>query len=349
MPQRSDELIRAEGVSRHFSDNSLTNKRSLYAVDDVSFTVMRRERLAVVGESGCGKTTLARLLLGLYEPTSGKIVVDGFGPVHELRKKQLERYRKTAQMVFQDPFAALNPAHQVGSTLRRAVKLYNPAVSGGDAHARVIGLLQTVGLHPAEDFVGKFPHQLSGGQRQRIVIARALALQPSIIVADEPTSMLDVSIGIDILNLLLDIGDKEELTTIIVTHNLGQARYFAQRVLVMYAGTVVEIGPMDPILAHPRHPYTVLLRATTPDPAVMRPEIFPRGEPPSLWNPKPICRFHDRCPVRMQRCAEEFPPLSKVGDGHFVRCFHYTEQSAAASVPAKFGADIFQQGPEDRA
>lgn len=346
MPDANNELIRAEGVSRHFSDNSLTNKRSLHAVDDVSFTVRRRERLAIVGESGCGKTTLARLILGLYEPTSGRIVVDGFGSVHELRKKQLGLYRKTAQMVFQDPFAALNPAHQVGTTMRRAIKLYDPATTNRTAHERALELLRTVGLHPAEDFVAKFPHQLSGGQRQRIVVARALALQPSIIVADEPTSMLDVSIGIDILNLLLDIGEKEELTTIIVTHNLGQARYFAQRVLVMYAGTVVEIGPMDSILAAPRHPYTVLLRATTPDPTVKRPEIQPRGEPPSLWNPKPICRFYDRCPVRMEKCAHELPPLTPVGDGHFVRCYHYPDASNVPA-PAKFGADIFHAHEEE--
>lgn len=339
---QNDELIRVEALSRYFSNNSLTNRRELHAVDEVSFVVRRRERLAIVGESGCGKTTLARLILGLYVPTSGRVDIDGFGAVHGLDRKRMKEYRRTAQMIFQDPFAALNPAHQIGAILRRAVRLEDPSLSTNEANGRVEQLLVTVGLLPAGDFVSKYPHQLSGGQKQRIVIARALAVRPTIIVADEPTSMLDVSIGIDILNLLLDLGAREELTSIIVTHNLGQARYFAERILVMYAGTIVEIGPASAILAAPYHPYTVLLKSTTPDPHAERPEIHPRGEPPSLWDPEPICRFYDRCPVRMDRCKREFPPLTRVGDDHHVRCFHFSERDRSP----KFSAEIFQDNGE---
>ncbi|HUZ17060.1 MAG TPA: ABC transporter ATP-binding protein [Spirochaetia bacterium] len=346
-----DELIVVDSVSRHFSNNALMNRRELYAVHEVSFAVGKGERLAIVGESGCGKTTLARLILGLYPPTSGSIRVDGFGEVHALDRATMKLYRRATQMIFQDPFAALNPAHQIGAILRRAVRLFDRRASLQEQERRSVELLETVGLMPAGDFMSKYPHQLSGGQRQRIVIARALAVRPSILVADEPTSMLDVSIGIDILNLMLDLGDREKLTFIIVTHNLGQARYFAQRILVMYAGTIVEIGPAKVILETPFHPYTVLLLATTPDPHATRPEIRPRGEPPSLWEPKNACRFYDRCPVRLDRCRTEFPPLEQVAPGHYVRCFHYSRSAAAGAEPAigagrpaspKFGADIFQ-------
>ena len=226
--------VKFDHVKKYFvKRQGLFGKASLKAVDDVSFEIRKGEILAVVGESGCGKSTMAKMLCKVYEPTEGSISVNGMDVTGHTGKKDVSRFRKEVQMIFQDPFGSLNPAHKAGRIVGRAVELHYPELSTTQVRERVVELFETVGLTPAADFMEKHPNQLSGGQRQRIVIARALAVKPSILVADEPTSMLDVSIGIDIMNLMLDLQKKEGLTYLYITHNLASARYMANRMVVM--------------------------------------------------------------------------------------------------------------------
>jgi peptide/nickel transport system ATP-binding protein len=226
-------------------------------------------------------------------------------------------------MIFQDPFGSLNPAHTTGEIIARSITLHTKKLSHGEVHRQVIGLLELVGLTPAEDFIGKHPAQLSGGQRQRIVIARALAVNPSIIVADEPTSMLDVSIGIDIMNLLVELKEKQRLTMVYITHNLASARYMADHMAVMYAGTCVEYGEIDEMIERPYHPYTILLLNSTPEP--FREEeiaIAAKEENPDLTSGKPQCMFCARCPLAAERCYNTEPPEIVFGKRR-VKCFLY--------------------------
>nr|WP_238357740.1 ABC transporter ATP-binding protein [Cohnella zeiphila] len=290
-------------------------KTSFQAVRDVSFTLEQGEVLAIVGESGSGKSTIARMLTHLLPPTAGNVSYNG----ESLRdNKALRRSLPTfVQMIFQDPFAALNPHHTIGYIVGRPLQVQKRRK--GDPRPRVLELLTKVGLTPAEDFIDKYPYQLSGGQKQRVVIAKVLGLSPSVIVADEPTSMLDVSIGVDIMNLLLDLRERERLSLILITHNLGSARYMADRILVMYAGQIVESGPSEELIREPRHPYTRLLLQSSPDPwreeADAMEAIEPTGPPPQTG-----CSFRLRCPFASDRCAAESPALKEPETGRFVRC-----------------------------
>ena len=316
--------VKFDHVKKYFvKRQGLFGKASLKAVDDVSFEIRKGEILAVVGESGCGKSTMAKMLCKVYEPTEGSISVNGMDVTGHTGKKDVSRFRKEVQMIFQDPFGSLNPAHKAGRIVGRAVELHYPELSTAQVRERVVELFETVGLTPAADFMEKHPNQLSGGQRQRIAIARALAVKPSILVADEPTSMLDVSIGIDIMNLMLDLQKKEGLTYLYITHNLASARYMANRMVVMYAGNCVEQGGTDDIIQSPLHPYTVLLLSSTPEPfREEKLEIHASEDLPDLAGDMKQCPFASRCPRATDRCRKDKPENYVIGDRQ-VKCFLY--------------------------
>ncbi len=319
------------GVKKHFHHSGIVKKKLLRAVNGVSFEIKEGETLAVVGESGCGKTTLARMLMKLHDPTAGTILVDGRDISGHMSLRAAKRFRNHIQMIFQDPFASLNPSHTVFSIVGRAITLHNRHVKADAVRAKVAELMTLVGLTPPEDFMNKYPGQLSGGQRQRIVIARALAVDPAIIVADEPTSMLDVSIGVDIMNLLIELREKKGLTMMYITHNLASARYLADDMVVMYAGNAVEYGDINQIIAQPYHPYTVLLLNSTPEPfRTERVEIHAGEELPDLLVEQTGCLFRNRCPMAMDKCGRQIPGDYMVGDRR-VKCFLY-ENGAAAPI-----------------
>jgi peptide/nickel transport system ATP-binding protein len=302
----------------------------VHAVEDASLALYPGKALALVGESGSGKTTVARMLARVYEATSGTMtykdrIVDHTFP--------LRAYRRNVQLVFQDPFSSLNPVHNVRYHLSRPLSIYRHASSKSELLEQVLALLRRVSLSPAEQFIEKYPHQLSGGQRQRVAIARALAAHPEVLLADEPVSMLDVSIRLDILNLLLRLKDEEHLALLFITHDIASARYFAENTLVMYAGQTVEGGPSDEVIQRPKHPYTQLLISAAPDPQRVSlmskggSSLPARGEIPSLINPPTGCRFHPRCPHAMPICKQSFPPRTELGGGHWTHCFLYSDHA----------------------
>jgi peptide/nickel transport system ATP-binding protein len=307
-------------------------KSVVHAVEDTSLALYPGRALALVGESGSGKTTVARLLARLYEPTSGSILFRGKPVQGSLGIKQ---YRRHVQLVFQDPFSSLNPVHDVRYHVSRPLRIHGHVQKSFQEREQVLALLRRVSLTPAEQFITKFPHQLSGGQRQRVAIARSLATRPGVLLADEPVSMLDVSIRLDVLNLLLGLKDEEHLALLFITHDIASARYFAEETLVMYAGQSVEGGPSEEVIQQPRHPYTRLLISAAPDPDHLGPDgqkappLPARGEIPSLINPPSGCRFHPRCPHAMEICRQRFPGRTDLGGGHWTHCFLYGEGETA--------------------
>ncbi len=310
----------------------------VHAVEDVSLALFPGRALALVGESGSGKTTVARLLARLYEPTSGSILFRGKSIQSSLALKE---YRHHVQLVFQDPFSSLNPVHNVRYHLSRPLRIHGHARNGEQEREQALSLLRCVSLSPAEQFIIKYPHQLSGGQRQRVAIARSLAPRPEVLLADEPVSMLDVSIRLDVLNLLLRLKDEEHLAFLFITHDIASARYFAEDTLVMYAGQSVEGGPTDEVIQQPRHPYTQMLISAAPDPDRLVPDgqkaapLPVRGEIPSLINPPSGCRFHPRCPHAMGVCRQRFPGRTDLGGGHWTHCFLYSEGDTISSDKQK--------------
>ena len=304
--------------------------QAVRAVEDTSLALYPGRALALVGESGSGKTTVARMLARVYDPTAGALRFNG-QPVKLARGAALREYRRHVQLIFQDPFASLNPVHDVRYHLTRLLRVHGHARTAAQATEQALGLLSRVSLTPAAQFLEKYPHQLSGGQRQRVAIARALAVHPQVLLADEPVSMLDVSIRLDILNLLQRLKNEDHLAFLFITHDIATARYFAEDTTVMYAGQMVEGGPSDAVIQQPRHPYTQLLIAAAPDPARLdadgkRNDTLPaRGEIPSLVNPPTGCRFHPRCPHVMPICREQFPARTELGDGHWTHCFLYPQ------------------------
>ena len=296
----------------------------LHAVDDVSFAVRKEEVLGVVGESGCGKTTLGRTAARLYEPTSGSIVFGGVD-VTKTSEEDLLWFRRRLQMVFQDPYASLDPRMTVGEIIGEPIDIHRIA-SGKERAERVHYLLGLVGLSP--EHANRFPHEFSGGQRQRIGIARALAVDPEFIIADEPISSLDVSIQAQVVNLLTRLQQERGLSFIFIAHDLSMVRHISHRVAVMYLGKVVEIAPSESIYKTPLNPYTRALMSANPipDPDIERGRVRAslKGEVPSPVNPPPGCRFAGRCPQAMEACKHEDPVLKEVEGGHWVSCFLYS-------------------------
>ncbi len=327
----SQAILEAVHLRKYFPIRQLTlfgKGLAVHAVEDNSLALYPGRALALVGESGSGKTTMARMLARLYDPTAGELLFRG-KPVKVRGKRDLRAYRRHVQIVFQDPFSSLNPIHDVRYHLSRPLRLHGHAHNATEEREQILALLNRVSLSPAEQFIQKYPHQLSGGQRQRVAIARALAARPEVLLADEPVSMLDVSIRLDILNLLLRLKDEEQLALLFITHDIASARYFAEDTLVMYAGQTVEGGPSEEVIQRPKHPYTQLLISAAPDPDRMQVEgetastVPARGEIPSLINPPGGCRFHPRCPFAMPVCKERFPRRSDLGGGHWTHCFLY--------------------------
>jgi peptide/nickel transport system ATP-binding protein len=328
---RKDFLFHYGGVGR--------GRRVVQAVERVSLTLYAGRAMALVGESGSGKTTIARILAGMHTPTQGEIRFEG-RPVNLKSAWGMKHYLRNVQYVFQDPFSSLNPVHNVRHHLLRPLKLHGHAQGTGEREMQV--LLEKVNLTPARQFLDKYPHQLSGGQRQRVAIARALAVQPVVLLADEPVSMLDVSLRLDVLNLLLRLKEEDGLAFLFITHDIASARYFAEETQVMYAGQMVEGGPAERVIGQPRHPYTRLLCASAPDPARALRQAGPgdageqhaalRSEPPDLVRPPGGCRFHPRCPQAMAVCRETLPARTSFGDGHWTRCFLYSQGEDASCI-----------------
>ena len=321
----ADVLVRAENLQKHFPvTEGLVLMKTVgwvRAVDGISFEVRRGQTLALVGESGCGKTTTAKLVLRLETPTGGAISMEG-QDIHALGGQELRQFRMQVQAVFQDPWSSLSPRMRVRDIIAEPL-VVNRHVSAREARERVLELLNDVGLRPEQ--ADLFPHEFSGGQRQRIAMASALSVEPSLIVLDEPVSALDVSVQAQIMNLLRDLQVQHNVSYLMVSHNLATVRYLAHEVAVMYLGEIVERAETDDLYEHPLHPYTqALFSAALPaHPALQRDEMILQGEVPSPLNPPSGCRFHPRCPFAKDVCAEVAPEWKEETPGHFVACHLY--------------------------
>jgi peptide/nickel transport system ATP-binding protein len=315
-------LLEARGLSRTFRVGGMRSRGTLHAVDDADFAIGAGEIVALVGESGSGKSTIARLLAQVYRPSGGDILFEGTSLAALRSRRDVMRYRAAVPMVFQDPFSSLNPAYPVSHGILRGLKLHRPDIAPKDRMAEAMTVLTAVGLSPADQVVHRYPYELSGGQRQRIGFAQALAYRPKVILADEPVSMLDISIRIGLLNVMTSLRDERGVSLLYITHDIASARYVADRMMVMYAGRIVEAGPVDAVLGDPLHPYTQLLVAAVPDP---RAELavtseMTRGEPPKVIDPAPGCRFADRCPLARDVCRTTTPPLLELRPGIEAAC-----------------------------
>ena len=313
-------LLEVEGLKKYFR---VGNGKTLKAVDDISFQIKKGQTLGLVGESGCGKTTVGRTLLRIYEPDAGKILFDG-KDISRVSKKEAKELTRRMQMVFQDPYASLNPFFTVGEIVEEGMKIHKMYHSETERMERVYELLEMVGLN--KDHANRFPHEFSGGQRQRVGIARALALNPEFIVCDEPISALDVSIQAQVVNMLMKFQEEMDLTYLFIAHDLSMVRHIADQTAVMYLGTMVEYGSTRDVYEHPVHPYTRGLLSAVPvaDPDYEKAHnrIPMDGEVPSPINPKPGCRFCARCRKATAQCHEETPKLRDVGGGHMAACWN---------------------------
>jgi peptide/nickel transport system ATP-binding protein len=344
----SDELLRVEGLKKHFpvTQGIIFKKEiaAVKAVDGVTFTVNKGETLGVVGESGCGKSTMARCVMRLLDPTGGKVIFDG-RDITKLSQAQMRPVRRDMMMIFQDPYASLNARKRVGFIVGEALQVHEKKRTDRDIKARVQKLLEVVGLNP--EHYNRFPHEFSGGQRQRIGIARALAVNPKLIVCDEPVSALDVSVQAQILNLLKDLQREFDLTYVFIAHDLNVVRYISDRVLVMYLGKVAEHAVAHDLYVAPKHPYTgaLLSAVPIPDPKLgrARQSVVLEGDVPNPINPPSGCVFHPRCPrFNPGVCDVEDPPLVSFGNGHDAKCYYPLERWPLT-------ADEMKQRPEEAA
>jgi peptide/nickel transport system ATP-binding protein/oligopeptide transport system ATP-binding protein len=339
MTGQSTPLLKVESLKKYFPIHQGVFSRVagyVCAVDGVSFQIGRGETLGLVGESGCGKSTLGRTLLKLLEPTEGRIVVEG-EDITDLDASQMMPYRRRMQMIYQDPYASLNPRMSAGEIVGEPLIIHNIYSGPKERRERVAALFERVGLRP--ELMDSFPHEFSGGQRQRIGIARALALNPELIIGDEPVSALDVSIQAQIINLLMDLQDEFKLSYLFVAHDLAVVEHISDRVAVMYLGQIVEITDKTSLFEAPLHPYTEALLSAVPIPRVSarnRSRVILKGDVPSPIRPPPGCRFHTRCPYVMARCRQEEPALREVLPGHWAAChLHDAGVALPSAKPAR--------------
>lgn len=331
---QTETIIEVKGLKKYFKiTTGLIKRKNQYikAVDDVSLTIKRGDIVGLVGESGSGKTTLARLILRLITPTEGTVYING-NDVFKLNAQKLKAVRKDVTVVFQDPAASLNPRVTIGESIMRPLLINN--VSKKDAEAKAKEVLIKVKLD--ESYLDRYPHQMSGGQQQRVSVARALALDPKVMILDEPTSALDISVQAQILNLLLELQTDFQLTYLMITHDLNVVRYISDKIAVMYLGKLVEYGDTDAVFDHPVHPYTKGLMASAPvmDPRRRNREKFlMKGEPDSLINLPPGCRLSSRCPYKTDLCTETVPELMEVGEEHYAACLRHKEIAEQINVP----------------
>ncbi|NJP31003.1 ABC transporter ATP-binding protein [Micromonospora thermarum] len=352
-------VLEAVGLTKHFPvrkrlrDLLTRTTAAVHAVDDVSFVLRRGQVTALVGESGSGKSTVARLLAQLHPRTAGDLLLHGRS-TRVRGGRAFRAYVRRVQLILQDPFASLNPVHTIRYHLTRSLRIHgNAGRSAEDLDKALADLLTRVSLTPPERYLDAFPHELSGGQRQRVAIARALGADPEVLLADEPVSMLDVSIRLGVLNLLRDLKERLDLAILYITHDIASARYFADDTIVMYAGRMVEGGDSETVTKNPAHPYTRLLIESAPDPdritgAGDAADVGGaadadrgHGEPPSLISPPSGCRFHPRCPHAMPRCTVELPPRHDIGDrpGHWAACWLYDPATVTAEGPGSAAPD----------
>ena len=321
--ENSDILIEVKNLKKYFIKNKGFIKKDLEitkAVDDVSFFIRKGETLGLVGESGCGKSTTGRTIIRLYEPTAGEIIYNG-KDIAKLNKDQMMLYRKKMQMIFQDPYSSLNPKYTVGEIIGEALIDHNlEDKNSDDLKKRILSTMEKCGL--ASHHIERYPHEFSGGQRQRIGIARALILNPSFIVADEPVSALDVSIQAQIINLMMDLQHEMGFSYLFISHDLSVVKHICHRIGVMYLGSLVELAPKKEIYENPLHPYTKSLLSSIPipDPAIKRSRIILKGDIPSPANPPKGCKFHTRCPYSADICMKLSPEYKDAGNNHFVAC-----------------------------
>ncbi len=332
-------VLRVETLRKHFPVQRGVLRKTvalIQAVDGVSFSIQPGETLCLVGESGCGKSTVGKLILRFIEPTEGRVVLNG-ADVTKLNQDEMRQHRRNAQMVFQDPYASLNPRLTAGTIVAEPLENFE-TLSQSERDERVAKVLERVGLRA--DSMRRYPFEFSGGQRQRLGIARALAVNPSLIIADEPVSALDVSVQAQVLNLLMDLQDEFKLTYLFISHDLGVVDHIGHRIAVMYLGRIVEVAPKEELFDAPLHPYTQALidAAPLPDPRARRQRLVIEGDVPSPINPPPGCRFHTRCPFAFNRCKVEEPALNEVLPGRFVAC-HLREDGKTGPLarPASMG------------
>ena len=320
----ADKILEVKNLKKYFPVESKVRvePKSVKAVDDVSFDVYRNETLSIVGESGCGKSTTGRCLIGLNKPTSGEVIYNGKNIVG-ISDKEQRVLCKDLQMIFQDPYSSLNPRMTIGSILEEPLIIHKICKTKEERMQRVLDMLEKVGMR--RDHYYRYPHEFSGGQRQRIGVARALILEPKLVVCDEPVSALDVSIQSQVLNLLAEVKKEMNITYVFISHNMSVVRYISDRVGVMYLGHLVELAGTEELYNNPLHPYTQALLSTVPepDPHVKREQIMLKGDIPSPLNPPSGCIFHNRCPYNEPICQDQMPPLVEIKPGHFVACYRH--------------------------